>query len=183
MEWVYSVPMPSLVGKFTRVYEITCTLIINIHFFLKQILYYFSAVIYDILANIRLRILMLLGPGSCSIGSKTFYDNKLFCSVGTVDHFHPSPIFVKKAECTALAPNIRLGWNYWCCGWIKNHLRRWASCCDQILKVTLSWTWSDSITCVYTRGPWAVEYLANLVGDKGYFPKSFKAMILGFDFI
>jgi hypothetical protein len=104
---------PLWFGKFTRVYEITCTLMINNHFFLKQILHYFSAVIYDILANIRLRILMLLGPGSCSIGSKTFYDRKLFCRVGTVDHFHPSPIFVKKAEnSSALAPNIRLGWIY-----------------------------------------------------------------------
>ncbi len=57
----------------------------------------------------------------------------------------------------------------------------WAPCCKWTSKpkvgchivveskVTLGRTWSDSITCVYTRGPWAVEYLANLVGDNECF--------------
>jgi hypothetical protein len=47
----------------------------------------------------------------------------------------------------------------------------------------LNRTFGDSLTCVYTRGPWAVEYLANLIRKLRLFLKPFKAMILGFDFI
>jgi hypothetical protein len=47
----------------------------------------------------------------------------------------------------------------------------------------LNRTFGDSLTCVYTRGPRAVEYLANLSRKLKLFLKSFKAMILGSDFI
>ena len=48
---------------------------------------------------------------------------------------------------------------------------------------SLSRTLSGSFTCVYTRGFLAVEFLAKLSRLMQIFSKSFKAMILGFDFI
>ena len=48
---------------------------------------------------------------------------------------------------------------------------------------SLSRTLSGSFTYVYTRGLLAVEYLAKLSRLLQIFSKSFKAMILGFDFI
>ena len=51
------------------------------------------------------------------------------------------------------------------------------------LEISLSRTLGESFTCVYTRGPKAVEYLAKLSRILKIFSKSFKAMILGFNFI
>ncbi len=65
-----------------------------------------------------------------------------------------------------------------CCEWTKS----WVPCCERTRNI-LSWTLGGSFACVYTRGPWAVEYLAKLSRILKIFPKSFKAMILGFDFI
>ncbi len=68
-----------------------------------------------------------------------------------------------------------------------------APCCERTKSWVLycKWTWDiffsrtfgGSFTCVYTRGPWAVEYLAELSRILKLFSKSFKAMILGFNFI
>ncbi len=69
-----------------------------------------------------------------------------------------------------------------CCERIKSRVRRWASCYKWTRNI-LSRTFGDSFTCVYTRGPWAVEYLAKLNRILKIFSKSFKAMILGFNFI
>ncbi len=65
-----------------------------------------------------------------------------------------------------------------CCKWTKS----WVLCCERTRNI-LSRTVSGSFTYVYTRGPWAVEYLAKLSQMLKIFLKSFKAMILGFDFI
>ena len=51
------------------------------------------------------------------------------------------------------------------------------------LKNILSRTLSGSFTCVYTRDLKAVEYLAKLSRILKIFSKSFKAIILGFNFI
>ncbi len=68
----------------------------------------------------------------------------------------------------------------------------WAPCCERTKSWVpyCKWTWNilsrtlgGSFTCVYTRGPWAVEYLAKLSRILVVFSKSFKAMILGFNFI
>ncbi len=64
-----------------------------------------------------------------------------------------------------------------CCEWIKG----WVPFCKWTRNI-LSRTLGGSFTCVYTRGPWAVEYLAKLRRMLKIFSKSFKAMILGFDF-
>ncbi len=65
-----------------------------------------------------------------------------------------------------------------CCEWNES----WVLCCERTWSI-LSRTLGESFTCVYTRGPWAVEYLARLSRILKIFLKSFKAMILGFDFI
>ncbi len=65
-----------------------------------------------------------------------------------------------------------------CCEWTKS----WVPCCKWTWNI-LSRTLGGSFTCVYTRGPWAVEYLAKLSRISRMFSKSFKAMILGSNFI
>ncbi len=65
-----------------------------------------------------------------------------------------------------------------CCERTKN----WVSCCKWTRNI-LSRMFGGSFTRVYTRGPWAVEYLAKLSWILKIFSKPFKAMILGFNFI
>ena len=69
-----------------------------------------------------------------------------------------------------------------CCERTKSYLRRWASCCEWTW-VILSRTLFGAFTYVYTRGLLAVEYLAKLCRILWMFSKSFKAIILGFNFI
>ena len=65
-----------------------------------------------------------------------------------------------------------------CCERTKS----WVPCCTKfgILQIGLL---GGSFTYVYTRDLKAVEYLANLSRILQIFLKSFKAMILGFNFI
>ncbi len=76
--------------------------------------------------------------------------------------------------------------------WVVGYPVSWAPCCEWTKSWVpyCKWTWNilsrmlgGSFTCVYTWGPWAVEYLAKLSRILKMFSKSFKAMILGFNFI
>ena len=71
---------------------------------------------------------------------------------------------------------------YKCCEWIRNYSRRWVLCCERTWEIFKS----DFVWIIHLRlysGPSAVECLAKLNRLLKIFSKSFKAMILGFDFI